>query len=116
MVDHIRATFEGATVYSATEGGEALKKMRNVPPRVLITGLDLGSKVTFHDLLRNMEFDRALASTPVLVLSDLSDTEPQFNRLLKNSLRSFFRSPEVARQSNLGACVAKSKPKRQCSA
>jgi len=93
VVEQIHAIFEGCTVYTASEGNEALKKMRNVPPKALITGLELGSKVTFHDLLRNMELDRALAGTPVLVLSDMEDSEPQFQGDLARGRIKFLSKP-----------------------
>lgn len=93
IVEHIRTTFEGSTVYSASEGNEALKKMCNVPPKALITGLELGPKFTFHDLLRNMELDRALSGIPVLVLSDLEDTDPQLQSDLARGRIKFLSKP-----------------------
>ncbi len=89
----LKTAFDGAIVYNAIEGSEALKKLRNVPPRIFITGMDLGTKVTFTDLIRNMELDKALMKIPVAVLSDISDTEPRFKGDLSSSRIKFLSRP-----------------------
>ncbi|GHV44689.1 hypothetical protein FACS189492_1410 [Clostridia bacterium] len=89
----LKAEFDGAVVYQAADGGEALKKLRNAPARVLITGMELGSKVPFPELMRTMELDRALNRIPVCVLSDIVDTEPSFVGDVSSGRIKFLSAP-----------------------
>ncbi|MGZ3653372.1 MAG: cyclic nucleotide-binding domain-containing protein [Bdellovibrionota bacterium] len=93
VVNILKGAFEGCTVYSANEGSEALKKVRNVPPKVLISGMELGSKVTFHDMVRNIDMDRGLQTLPIVVLSDIVDTEPKLQGDLAKGRIKFLSMP-----------------------
>ena len=94
----LKSAFEGAIVYVATEGGEALKKLRNAPPKVFITGMDLGNKTPFVDMMRNIEQDRALNRIPIAVLSDIADSEPQFQGEMANGRIKFLSMPLEAEE------------------
>jgi len=73
----LKTNIEGAVVYTASEGYEAFSKMQNAPPRMLVTGLDLGKKMSGIELCQRLAADKVLGNTPVLVLSDVPDA-PDF--------------------------------------
>jgi CRP-like cAMP-binding protein len=89
----LKETFPEGTVYVAHEGSEALKKIRNVPPKLLITGMELGTKVTCGDLCRTLSMDRAFQELPILVISDVPDSEPVFVGELSKGLMKFISLP-----------------------
>lgn len=70
----LRSIYEGAVVYSATEAKEAINKIRNVPPQVVITELEL-PKVSGSEIVRAVLKDKELTHTSVVVLSDIPDKE-----------------------------------------
>lgn len=89
----LRSTYLDSQVYVAHEGSDALKKIRNVPPSLLITGLDLGTKFTGTDLCRTLSQERAHADLPILVLSDLTDQMPGFSQELNRGRMKFVSMP-----------------------
>lgn len=70
----LKASFEGAVVFMANDGAEALAKMQNSTPRLLVTGLDLGKKMSGIELCQRMDQDKKLDALPILVLSDVPDS------------------------------------------
>ncbi len=69
----LKTHFEGAVVYTATEGSEALSKVQNTPPKLLITGLDLGKKMSGVELCQRLAQDKNFLELPILVLNDVPD-------------------------------------------
>lgn len=73
VVALIKAHFEGAVVYTATDGSEALLKVQNTPPRMLITALELGKKMSGIELCQRVAQDKNFTELPILVLNDVPD-------------------------------------------
>lgn len=93
LANLLRVSFPGSVVYVASEGGEAQKKLRNVPTRLLVMGLDLGPKVSGMDLFHSIQADKAFNDMPVLVLSDLPDNEPSFVNDMQSGRLKFLSMP-----------------------
>ena len=74
MVDTLKGAYDGCVVYTASEGREALAKMRNVRPHLLITDVEL-PKTSGADLIRSIMSDKSLARVAVIAVSDIPDTE-----------------------------------------
>jgi CRP/FNR family cyclic AMP-dependent transcriptional regulator len=89
----LKEEFDGAVVYNAVDGAEAIKKLRNAPTNVLVVGMEIGTKVPFPELMRTIELDRALNKVPVCVLSDITDTEPRFHGDLTSGRIKFLSMP-----------------------
>lgn len=73
----LKENFDGAVVYTASEGSEALSKMENAPPKLLVTGLELGKKMSGIELCQRLAQHKTFCTLPVLVLSDVPDA-PDF--------------------------------------
>lgn len=69
----LKAHFESAVVYTASDGSEALLKVQNTPPRMLITGLELGKKMSGIELCQRVAQDKNFSQLPILVLNDVPD-------------------------------------------
>lgn len=91
LSEWLRTTYDGATVYSASDGSEALIKMRNVPPQVLITDIEL-SKFTGSELVRTVL--KEFQSTGVLVLSEIPDKEVFVDEVVKGRIQ-FLEKPVI---------------------
>jgi CRP/FNR family transcriptional regulator, cyclic AMP receptor protein len=72
----LRKSFD-ATIYMAVEGTDALAKMRNVPPSLLVIGLDLG-RMSAVELIRTLSVEKHFDHMPILVLSDLPHPKDAF--------------------------------------
>src|SRR5262245_20290827 len=89
----LRNAFEGCVVYTAHEGSDALSKMRNVVPSLLVMGLELGTHTSGVDIFRAMGQEKLFASVPILVLSDLPDNAPTFINDLASGRMKFLSMP-----------------------
>ncbi len=69
-----KLTQEGFSVDVALDGEEALKKLRNAPPDLLLLDLIM-PKVNGFDVLLEMKGDAQLKKIPVVVLSNLGQPE-----------------------------------------
>lgn len=70
----LRSSYEGSVVYFASDGAEALSKMKNVVPHVLVTNLEL-QKISGTDLVRSIMKDKEFQNVSVIALSDVPDRE-----------------------------------------
>lgn len=91
----LKESIDGAVVYTSFEGGDALKKMRNVPPAVFITSMETGPRVPFTDMVRSIEAEKAFAKIPICVISDITDCEPKFQGNLSRGKIKFISRPLV---------------------
>ncbi len=103
IADLLRHAYADSQVYTAHEGGEALKKIRNVPPKLLVTGLELGKKFSGADLCRSLSQERAFQNLPILVLSDVADSGASFVHELSNRSRLKFLTMPLEKESFLSA-------------
>ena len=78
---------EEVTVFHAADGQEALTKMRNAPPRVLITELEL-PKVSGTELLRASLSEKEFAGVGVIVLSDIPDSSSLADDVVRGKLKT----------------------------
>lgn len=88
----LRTAFE-AVVFVATDGQDALGKMRNSPPSMLVTGMELGTKITLTDIVRIASQEQALQKMPILVFSDIPDSSLQFTNELSRGRMKFLSVP-----------------------
>ncbi|MCO5142182.1 MAG: cyclic nucleotide-binding domain-containing protein [Oligoflexia bacterium] len=72
--DVLRVTYDGATIYVAYDGAEALAKMSNVKPDVLIAELEL-RKISGADLITTVMKDKKFNGISVVALSDIPDQD-----------------------------------------
>jgi CRP/FNR family cyclic AMP-dependent transcriptional regulator len=84
LSDTLRATYEGCTIYSALDGSEALIKMRNVTPHVLITDIEL-PKFSGSELIRTVM--KEFPGTGVLVISEIPDQEVFVDEVVRGRLQ-----------------------------
>lgn len=73
----LRENIDSAMVFTATDGYEALTKVQNSPPAMLITGLELGKKMGGVELCQRLALDKNFSELPILVLNDVPDA-PDF--------------------------------------
>ena len=66
--DRLKA--EGFTIIQATNGEEALKKVREVKPSLIILDIMM-PKVNGFDVLKNIRADQEFKNTPVIILTAL---------------------------------------------
>jgi CRP/FNR family transcriptional regulator, cyclic AMP receptor protein len=92
VVDLIKSNIDGAVVYSASEGNEALAKVQNTPPALLITGLELGRKMSGEELCQKILRDKSFTDLPILVLNDIPEF-PDFADDRANGRMKFLGSP-----------------------
>jgi DNA-binding response OmpR family regulator len=95
VAEMLRTAFD-CTIYLATEGTDALAKIRNVPPSALITGLDLG-RMSAVELVRTLSVEKAFENMPILVLSDLPHPKDAFvDDMAKGRMKFLSRPVEAA--------------------
>ncbi|RZA08438.1 MAG: cyclic nucleotide-binding domain-containing protein [Proteobacteria bacterium] len=94
MMFGLAKQFEDVTVFHAVDGQDALTKMRNAVPRVLITDLEL-PKVSGQDLLRETLSDPALAGVGVLVLSDIPDHSSLADDVVRGKLKAISKPVDL---------------------
>lgn len=83
--------FEGAVIYNAGDGSEALLKMQNVLPNVLITELEM-PKLSGTELVRTIIHDKKFSAVSVLALSDIPDQEEFVEEVVSGRLQ-FLAAP-----------------------
>lgn len=84
----LRPAFD-AIVYVATDGQDALGKIRNAPPSLLLTSMELGTQITLADIVRIASKEPALQKMPILVFSDIPDGSQQFTSELTRGRMKF---------------------------
>ena len=92
VVTLLKTHIEGAVVYTATDGSEALTKVQNTPPALLVTGLELGKKMSGVELCQRLSQDKNFAELPILVLNDVPDF-PDFADDRANGRMKFLGAP-----------------------
>ncbi|MGZ3712977.1 MAG: cyclic nucleotide-binding domain-containing protein [Bdellovibrionota bacterium] len=88
----LRTAFE-AVVYVANDGADALVKLRNAPPSLLVAGIDLGTNISLGDIVRITNQEMALQKMPILVFSDIPDSAPRFANELNSGRMKFLSVP-----------------------
>lgn len=79
--------FEGMTVFLASDGMEAVTKMRNAPPQVLITELDL-PKISGDELLRFTTKEKDFQHVGVIMLSDIPEHSSLADDVVRGKVKS----------------------------
>ena len=87
MMFGLARQFEDVTVFHAADGLDALNKMKNAPPRVLITELEL-PKLSGAELLRATLSEKDFAGVGVIVLSDIPDNSSLADDVVRGKLKS----------------------------
>ncbi|RYZ95559.1 MAG: response regulator, partial [Proteobacteria bacterium] len=95
MMFGLAKQFEDVTVFHAVDGHDALTKMRNAVPRVLITELEL-PKVSGQDLLRETLSDPAFASVGILVLSDVPEHSSLADDVVRGKIKTIPKPVELS--------------------
>jgi CRP/FNR family cyclic AMP-dependent transcriptional regulator len=88
----LRTAFE-AVVYVAADGADALVKLRNSPPSLLVADIDLGTKISLGDIVRISNEEPPLQKMPILVFSDIPDSAPRFVNELNSGRMKFLSVP-----------------------
>lgn len=87
LASAIEKKFEDTTAFTAADGAEALAKMRNAVPHILITELEL-AKVSGTELLRATIHEKEFHSVGVIVLSDIPDQESLANDVVRGKVKT----------------------------
>ncbi len=66
---------EGYTVFEAVNGEEGMLRVRAEKPHLLLLDLVLPGAIDGYELLKQLKADPALASTPVVIVSNLGTSE-----------------------------------------
>lgn len=82
--DLLRSTYTDSTVYSAHDGSDALAKIRNVPPQVLVANIEL-PKVSGDELVRTVIKD--FNGVAIIVLSEIPDQEVFVDEVVKGQIQ-----------------------------
>lgn len=88
--------FENSSVYVAKDGSEALKKIQNVVPHVLITDLSM-PKMSGNDLLMTITNAEKFKPFPVIIISGVCRDERYINEALTGRFR-FLPKPFKSKQ------------------
>lgn len=81
----LRKTYVESFVYTASDGSEALIKMRNATPHVLLTELEL-PKFSGSELVRTVLAEKSFQGTVVIVLSDIPDQETFVDEVVRGRI------------------------------
>lgn len=87
MMFALAKQFEDVTVFHATDGLDAINKMKNAPPRLLITDLEL-PKLSGQELIRLTLSDKDYAGVGVIVLSDIPDHSSLADDVVRGRIKS----------------------------
>lgn len=82
----LKSTYDGATVYSAIDGKDALVKLKNVPPVMLITELEL-PKFSGSELIRTVLASSEHSNISILVLTDIPDQDVFVEEVVKGRIQ-----------------------------
>jgi CRP/FNR family cyclic AMP-dependent transcriptional regulator len=93
----------GAKVYTAIDGTEALFKIENDPPHVLITDLDL-AKVSGIELIERAVRKHSLDELSVVITAELPDQEHFVDEVVRGSIQ-FLVDPND--EAKFDACVTR---------
>jgi len=99
----ISSHIAGAKVYTALDGAEALFKIDNVPPHVLITDFDL-TKVSGVELIERAMHKHGLDEMSVIIAAELPDQEHFVDEVVRGSVQ-FLMDPKD--QAKFDLCVSK---------
>lgn len=87
----LRLEVDGYPVVTASDGEEALQKIRKDPPALLILDLMM-PKINGFDACRMIRFDDKLSKLPIIILSALN-TEEERNRAIEAGADAVFVKP-----------------------
>lgn len=88
----LRASFD-AIVYVATDGQDALGKIRNAPPSLFVASMELGTQITLADIVRIATKEPALQKMPILVFSDIPENTQLFTSEVTRARMKFLSMP-----------------------
>jgi CRP/FNR family transcriptional regulator, cyclic AMP receptor protein len=85
-VSWINDIYEGSQVFVATDGAEALNKMRNVPPNFLVTELDL-PRLSGMELIRTTFREKEFQGVGVVAICDMPAHEAMIDDSVRGKLK-----------------------------
>ncbi|PWU13364.1 MAG: cyclic AMP receptor protein [Bdellovibrio sp.] len=90
ITDWINRHIGGAVVFTATDGSDALFKIRNTPPAVLITDFDL-PRISGRDVVQTLLRDQSFPDISIIIISELLDEEHFVDEVVTQRVQFFFR-------------------------
>jgi CRP/FNR family cyclic AMP-dependent transcriptional regulator len=101
--DWIKAQNSNATIFTAVDGHEALFKLDNVPPNILITDLHL-PKTDGLELVKQALRNPKLSGFSIIITSEIPDTEHFIDEVLQGQVQ-FLHEPE--NETKFNWCVGR---------
>jgi CRP/FNR family transcriptional regulator, cyclic AMP receptor protein len=85
--DILKKAYDGCTIYSAFDGKEALAKMENVVPHILVTNVDL-PRISGIDLLQGVVREKKFASVGVIAICDVPEPDPIADDVVRGKIKT----------------------------
>lgn len=80
IAEAIRHYYKDARVYTAADGSEAMQKLRNAPPSLVIIDIDM-PKVSGLDMIEQMQKISSFARIPIIVISGLDHSSDEIQTI-----------------------------------
>jgi CRP/FNR family cyclic AMP-dependent transcriptional regulator len=101
--DAIASSMIDSTIFTAYDGADALSKIANVVPHILITDLNL-SKVSGIDLIQSVLERKKAHAVSIIIASEIPDTEHFVNEVVQGKVQFLIDIHDLAK---LNQCIAR---------